>query len=388
MPRNAIVDIVSSISPPAERPFADAFKNQPDGFRIEFRGGASARLLPGELAAPMLDLLDDLRRQSAYVYAELTDEGRAITRLLLPKIVRVAGIHEEKGGEIAVDLLPSHALHRLLRENEDFAELLRTLLLGSESGQPLLVTESERQEIIDVRPLPDDGRPPRLPPLPNWFERLRILIWNRWLFQIGRWWAYRLCYWLCCPRRFTCCVSLKRAWDMFNLVAPTSCNPINPQAPCIPFLYPDDGCWGRAHEMCRLMLAAGVKPSKVWIQGWPLVAATKNHPNCKVTWGWHVAPTLCVRTLWCTKETYVIDPSLFTGPVTVDTWKAVQSNPNATLTYTSAAIFMLFTNETDPTNTKTNQVLADHRNYLKHRSTLEINPNTGLLWGPPPYAHC
>ena len=62
----------------------------------------------------------------------------------------------------------------------------------------------------------------------------------------------------------------------------------------ISWLYPDDGCWGRAHEMCRLMINAGAHPRKVWIYG-KLHTLTKNNPNCFVNWGWHVAPTLCVR---------------------------------------------------------------------------------------------
>ncbi len=174
---------------------------------------------------------------------------------------------------------------------------------------------------------------------------------------------------------------------MFNLVAATSCNPTNPQAPCIPFLYPDDGCWARAHEMCRLMSAAGVSSAKVWIDG-SLTTPTKNHPACAVNWGWHVAPTLCVRTYLCSKTTYVIDPSLFTGPVSVQTWKSVQGDPSATLTHTSSSVYWRNYMPTDPGYVDTNFRLTHYRNLLKLRSTTLINPGTGQLWGPPPYAHC
>jgi hypothetical protein len=107
---------------------------------------------------------------------------------------------------------------------------------------------------------------------------------------------------------------------MFDLVAHKVCCPATAAAPCIPFNYPDDGCWGRAHEMCRLMLAAGITPNKVWIFG-NLRAASQNNPNCQVLWGWHVAPTLSVG-----GETYVIDPALFNGPVTQATWAGVQGD--------------------------------------------------------------
>src|SRR5712664_338514 len=116
---------------------------------------------------------------------------------------------------------------------------------------------------------------------------------------------------------------------MFNLVSATTCNPLVVPPPCIPFLYPDDGCWARAHEMCRLMLLAGAWPRKVWIDG-NLHTLSKNNPNCYVDWVWHVAPTLCVRLGFWHAEDMVIDPSLFTTPVSEPTWKGVQGDPNAT----------------------------------------------------------
>ena len=60
-------------------------------------------------------------------------------------------------------------------------------------------------------------------------------------------------------------ITLQRAREMFDLVNAKLCCPGNPAALCITFLYPDDGCWGRAHEMCRLMIAAGEQPRKIWI---------------------------------------------------------------------------------------------------------------------------
>jgi hypothetical protein len=75
----------------------------------------------------------------------------------------------------------------------------------------------------------------------------------------------------------------------------------------------------------------------------------------------------------------VIDPSLFTTPVTRDQWKAVQGDPNATLNETSGSIFHWYNNQTDPTYVQTNQVLANYRLALQNR----VNQI-----GPPPYAQC
>jgi hypothetical protein len=130
--------------------------------------------------------------------------------------------------------------------------------------------------------------------------------------------------------------------------------------------------------MCRLVIAAGESPGKVWISG-RLQVHSSNKPDCLVNWGWHVAPTLDVN-IGGTVQTYVIDPSLFSSPVPVATWKGVQGDPSATLIYSSAAIFHYWTGETDPTNTKTEAVLTTYRNKLKLQSVGSD--------GPPPYTNC
>lgn len=175
-------------------------------------------------------------------------------------------------------------------------------------------------------------------------------------------------------------ITLQRAREMFDLVNARLCCPGSATAPCIPFLYPDDGCWGRAHEMCRLMIAAGEQPQKIWISG-NLTVATKNHPDCAVYWGWHVAPTLLVAT-GAGNQTYVIDPSLFDEPVPQATWVSVQGDPAPTLTPTGPEIFHLFyaPDTFDPTYAKTNAVLDDYRTDLQLR--------TASSNGPPPYFGC
>src|SRR5262245_49124476 len=176
-------------------------------------------------------------------------------------------------------------------------------------------------------------------------------------------------------------IALQRAREMFDLVNARLCCPGNPTAPCITFLYPDDGCWGRAHEMCRLMIAAGEQPRKIWISGYPLTVATRNNPGCQVVWGWHVAPTLEVAIGGGT-QTYVIDPALFNEPVPQATWFNIQNNPSATLYPTGPEIFHLYyaPDRLDPTYAKSNGVLTTYRNELKLRSA-------GAS-GPPPYANC
>jgi hypothetical protein len=177
------------------------------------------------------------------------------------------------------------------------------------------------------------------------------------------------------------CLPRDRADQIFAAMAAASCDPSTVPPPCIPFRYPTDGCWGRASQMCRLMLQQGVTPRKVWIQG-QLHVSTRNDPDCAVYWGWHVAPTVCVRGWWLfAREEMVIDPSLFDAPVTKAQWKGVQGDPMATLTDTDHTVFHLFypPHATDPTYALTDQVLADYRLALLNQT---------VTFGPAPYANC
>jgi hypothetical protein len=176
-------------------------------------------------------------------------------------------------------------------------------------------------------------------------------------------------------------VTLQRAQQLFDLVNSKVCCPASSPAPCIPFVYPDDGCWGRAHEMARLMIGDGAQPAKVWIYG-NLRVQTTNNPICHVDWGWHVAPTLLVDT-GAGAVPYVIDPSLFPGPVPKTTWKSVQGDPGATLVDTDASVFYRDSGgglSYDPTYSQTQGVLNTYRNKLIVRSASGD--------GPPPYSTC
>jgi hypothetical protein len=78
--------------------------------------------------------------------------------------------------------------------------------------------------------------------------------------------------------------------------------------------------------MVEMMIRSGLKPRKVWAvaHGTELIAKTKHHPKGFVTWGYHVAPVLRVREKDDAQRWYVIDPSLFTAPVTLTAWMKAQ----------------------------------------------------------------
>ncbi len=378
---NAIVSYIVKLVPPLDRSPIELLKSEA-GISVELESGQRVRLDPANPRSPVLaQILDEARKEQLLVYLEIDPATSAITRMLIPPISRVHRIQLISADVLRIDLERSHARHFLKRNTPDFDEMEKLLNEALQNGELLIITDDDAHNILDVRPFqpsPDFSPPPSLPkpefqPLPSWLLRLLRWIRDR---PIWRWpiWPWRWWYWL-----FRC-ISETRAQEVFAAMNATNCNPITALQPCIPFLYPDNGCWARASEMCRLMFSVGLTPRKVWIQG-NLLVSTKNNPNCCVQWGWHVAPILCVRgpgIFQC--QQMVFDPSLFSTPVPVATWKGLQGDPNATLTYTSASIFMLYGNATtDPTYTLTNHDLAVYRLKLKLRSN---------DFGPPPYANC
>jgi hypothetical protein len=287
-------------------------------------------------------MLDKRAISGEKVYLEIDEETGVVTRLLFPMVYKVHAITEDERGNCRVLLMPSAAIHFLIKTDPNFDSIRATLQAALDNQTELLITETrEEHEIIDARPdtgnhgdSVDSPTPPPDPP-----------------------------------------VSEARASDLFNLMKGQSCDPCTPSSDCIPFLYPDDGCWVRAHRMCYDMVGMGETPEKVWISG-GLEALTPNHPDCVVSWGWHVAPTLTV-TPPTGDDKRVIDPSLSPHPESKDAWKSRQGNPNASMR-DSAWTEYWGIGTTDPNLTGTNYWLNHYRDELEGRC---------VDFGPPPY-HC
>ncbi|WP_136666829.1 protein-glutamine glutaminase family protein [Flavobacterium sp. H122] len=335
---------------------------------IELEGGRHVLLDPSNpRSAGFAQILEGVFKLRIPVYMEIDSKSEAVTLILIPYVARVFEMQQIDSRFMSVEISSSHARHLLAIDNPDFLEMEKLLRVSIRDGIPVTITENDAHEIINVHLYtPEPGEPPLPFFKPKLLPKLK---WRLcWLKIIWCW------FWPWCR-----CLSFVKAQQVFDAMNATTCNPLTVPPPCIPFLYPDDGCWGRAHEMCRLMINMGLKPKKVWIQG-SLHVSTKNNPNCNVYWGWHVAPTLCVRGPgFFQVRDMVIDPSLFTTPVSKLTWKSIQGDPGATLTDSAASIFYLWGSLTDPNYVQTNQVLATYRLQLQNRS---------LNVGVPPYANC
>jgi hypothetical protein len=92
----------------------------------------------------------------------------------------------------------------------------------------------------------------------------------------------------------------------------------------IPFHYPEDGCYARAHEMARILELNGVTSRKVFIFG-NLSVKTNWAPSGATNWWYHVAPTVKVRLANKTEEDWVIDPSILNDPKPINNWATLQT---------------------------------------------------------------
>lgn len=344
-----LIDGIRSFSPAREKWKARPAEELPPKVTVRFEAGSTGVLdMENPRAVVWANLLDLQQKNNRPVYVEIDPETNVITQLLLPEPSRVMSITDQGEGDVYVVFFTSEARHYLRRENPDFQEMLDALQTARDDGTALLVTATRHDyEIIDVRPLPKEletgssNSSPPPPPDPP--------------------------------------VSPQRAQDLFDLMNSKSCDACNASCGtsphCIPFKHANDGCYARAHEMCRLMMAEGEAPEKVWIYG-SLHVVTPNVHECDIYWGWHVAPTLMVTPPSGPAEKYVIDPSLCTTPVTVAAWKALQGDPNATLQYTSWEPFWSDLTSTDPTFSQTNYYL-EAKCWLLQQDCVD--------YGPPPY---
>jgi hypothetical protein len=131
----------------------------------------------------------------------------------------------------------------------------------------------------------------------------------------------------------------------------------------IPFDYPVDCCYARAHKMAQMMKDEGVDCGKVWnyAPGYPpypepgkgLVAYSDNVPvpdpggigdpdgsgRPRVGWGYHVAPVVAVEQPDGSVKMEVIDPSMFDHPVTVEEWKKAQNSEASRIQYSDPTVF-------------------------------------------------
>jgi hypothetical protein len=356
-----VVDTIKTIAPHA--PHA-AEAGAPSQTQIEATSGVDALIDHNQPHAKVwLEVLEERRRHGDLVCLEVSDDSREVLRLLLPFQDRVAALMDE-GDEVLIALEMFQAIRRLNRSHPRFADFYGLLETARSQRATVIITDDlVTHEIVDVRlaaPEAEEGPGPK--------SDAAALV--------------------DAPAETAPPVmSLAYARQLFTAVSLQTCTAIEPESTCIPFLYPDEGCWVRAHQMWRVIARDfGVQMWKSWNYGGysekfrPLRAATRNHPNCYVDWIYHVAPVVTVSGL----GPYVLDPSLFSQPVKEEQWTSVQKNEGkSVLVQSTGGIYLrTFGGEItyDPNYIATETNLRKFRGDLKLRSVGKD--------GPPPYRHC
>lgn len=292
-----LVDGIHSFSPGKETWISKPSEELPDRVTVNFATCQTGLLdMKNPCAVHWAEIIDRLNRANRPVYVEVDEEFKVITKVLIPRVYKVKALEPNEQGDIRVKLDPSQAIHLLLQSDPNHEAIRARLQIALDDDAELLIKDTwDEHEIIDARPLPDttgdSSDPPPAPPDDP-------------------------------P------VSEARAQELFNNMNAKSCVPCSPGPDCITFLYPDNGCWIRVHKMCYLMTDDGEDPEKVWICG-NLVVPTSNHPDCSVSWWYHVAPILTLDTPGNPKT--VIDPSVSPAAESETAWQNRQTDPSSTL---------------------------------------------------------
>jgi hypothetical protein len=326
-----IVSVIQRFDPALDRAPADILRTT-GRVSVELRDGHRVQLSSqAKNSVGILGVLSELKRLGRPVFLEADPDGN-LTRLLIPQATYVTDIQPDADNTcVNVTLTELHSRNVVRRGAPDFDQLVASLNEAKNEQRRIIVTQDYDNNIIDVRAfdvsmaLP--ASPPRRRPEP---ERIHFPH-----PELG------IQYDILADDRFT----------LFELVGGNSCNPtVEPSSPCVPFLYPYNGCSPRAHKMClKMQNEAGLAPQKIFITASNnkfLHAATENWWNCYVEWKWHVAPL--VRVLFqksgahqFTMHYMVFDPSLFDVPVYVDKFKNFLGDADATFEIAASSRYNL-----------------------------------------------
>ena len=173
------------------------------------------------------------------------------------------------------------------------------------------------------------------------------------------------------------------AQDLFDFLQDNSVTAANQSPSLIPYSFVLDGCRERAHKAADMMLQhKKMETEKVWLRaktGYMLKKVeTDRYPSCAVEWDYHVA-----NAVFTGNGYLVLDPSLFSRPVSLSTWRQKLDSGHTLLYKTSWQVFDIRAShcrlDSDP------QLVRTNRNLDMYTINLILQ---WYYFGFPPYSCC
>ena len=154
---NVIVDGIQSISTPTSAAAAAVEQGTvPAQFLVVtfFEGQSSFLDMSQSRSTVWAEVLESLAQENQPAYVEIDPETNVIEEILIPITVTVGEIRPTgEGKDVEVELIISHAKHFLRGSHNNFQKLREILQDAQKKGTHVLVTESDENDIIDVRPI-------------------------------------------------------------------------------------------------------------------------------------------------------------------------------------------------------------------------------------------
>lgn len=303
----------------------------------------------------LLPLLESARQDGERMFVQ-ADDGK-LERVRPTISGHVLDIEEAANGDLEIEVSNSHSVHVLRRDQPRFEELAEMLRSAEEHSHPVEIVDA--RGIVEVRRLSQKWMLTEEVGPPTGGDLI-----TETLVKMAD-------------------LDFESVMKAFQAIVGLSCDVSQVDATCIPFLYPTDYCWSRAHAMARILIGQfGITPAKVWTRG-RLRAATRNDHDCYVRWGWHVAPLVHVAPSGGgDAKAVVLDPSMFDEPVALDIWVQAQGDDDAKVTTTDWQVYN-YTRGGKPVHDKDFRYVDGHLRKARRAFLSEMDGN-----GAPPYAHC
>jgi hypothetical protein len=348
-----ILDYVAAIDGPAPGAFmTHEVAPSTTGLEVSFERFGSARLADsGPTNVAYRSLIERMRRIHHPVAVSM-NETRVITDVIVPFVGLVIRMTRASDGSFQVGLNTS-AIRFLLEPNRpNFSTMRKFLQEARTTRTPVVIQATRTGRVIEEVGSDSDLQSFRAGEIIP-----RPIVGNKAIALASQ-------------------VGAARATTLFNDMFGEDCGVGSGPTRCIPFQFPDDGCWARADRMCDLLQRRhGLRAVKVWIHG-NLRASTFFSPFCRVTWDWHVAPAL--RRAGEAAHLTILDPAVFDEPVSRARWKAEFGDRNARISVTDASVFSQSAEgvfEREPKG-QLDFDLDKYQGLLEERVALD---------GPPPY---